>query len=295
MYDNILFYVVFLSQLLLVSHFYPQKVLSQMRQMLSRYPATEYPKFYTKPVEFYANGMRIYEITNKAILTLGIILLVSIGVWDGKSEGYVPEMLPFAFWGLQIIPFLLIELFGYTNSKMMREADKRTTRNADLNPRRLFDFVSPVMVGLSVFMYVGTILFFYMIHGFEFHPRNDTLVIFVSLSLMNLLFVAIITWNLRGKKKDPHQAHSDRIRQMGVSLRSLFVMSIVASVFIVTVEGLQTFELKYLASSLMSLYLQLTVAIGIGSILRSLRLEDMNFDVYREDVSLKEAAKEGAR
>ncbi len=281
--DNIIFYFTLLSQIILISFYYPRKILSQMQQMLTTYPPAEYPKLYPKPVEYYRIGQGVYRVVNSIILVLGFILIFAIGYWDASSKGKISEMLPFAFWGLQVIPILSVELLGYANFRLMRKADIRTTRNANLNPRRLFNFVSPGIVSLAVIMYVGCNLFFYSIHGFQFHPSNDTLIIFLSLTAMNLLFTVVIIWNLSGKKVNPHQAHEDRMRQIEISLKSLFTMSIVASVFLVIVEGIDFFDLQYLKSSLMSVYLQLTIFFGVGSMLRSIKVENLNFDVYKTD------------
>jgi len=60
-------------------------------------------------------------------------------------------------------------------------------------------------------------------------------------------------------------------------------MSIVASIFLITVEVMQGLELKFHIASLMSVYLQLTIFLGLGSILRNICIDDINFDVYRKE------------
>mgnify|MGYP006883060548 CR=1 FL=1 len=279
--DNILFYILFLSQIILLSYYYPNQLLKQMKAVLSNYPPDQYPKLYPKPVEYYRRGQQIYQVINLVILVIGVALLLAVVRWDDNVANKISEALPFGYWVLQILPILIMELLGFTNFKLMRKADTKSTRFAELNPRRLFDFISPAMFGVAIAMYFACLLFFYNIHQFQFHPSNDTFVIFVCLTLMNLLFAGIIIKNLRGKKLDPHQAHSDRMRQIETSIKSLFVMSIVASIFLITVEGMQVLELKRHIASLMSVYLQLTIVIGLGSMLRKIRIEDINFDVYK--------------
>ncbi|NQT62422.1 MAG: hypothetical protein HQ556_05640 [Candidatus Marinimicrobia bacterium] len=279
--DNIIFYIVFLSQIILISYYYPHQVLNQMRTVIANYPPENYPKLYPKPVEYYKGGQRIYRVINLAIVAMGAILIVAIAIWDYTSTNKVSDAIPFAYWVIQILPILIMELLGFTNFRLMRNTNTKATRYAELNPRRLFDFISPAMFGLAIFMYVACILFFYNIHQFQFHPSNDTFVIFVALTLMNSLFAGIIFRNLTGKKSNPHQAHADRMRQIETSIKSLFVMSIVASIFLITVEGMQELGLNFHVASLMSFYLQLTIVIGLGSMLRKIRIEDINFDVYK--------------
>ncbi|MBT3823972.1 MAG: hypothetical protein HOF96_03235 [Candidatus Marinimicrobia bacterium] len=281
--DNIIFYILFLSQIILISYYYPKLIVNQMKTVLANYPPEQYPKLYPKPVEYYRMGQRIYRVVNLVILMLGAILMLAIAKWDYSSTDKISEAIPFAYWAVQIIPILIMELLGFTNFKLMRKANTKTTRYAELNPRRLFDFISPGVFTLAIVMYVACLLFFYSLHQFSFHPSNDTFVIFVTLTLMNSLFAVIIFRNMRGKKLDPHQAHADRMRQIEISTKSLFVMSIVASIFLITVEVMQGLELKFHIASLMSVYLQLTIFLGLGSILRNICIDDINFDVYRKE------------
>ena len=279
--DNIIFYLVFLSQIILLSCYYPNQLLKQMKTVLTNYPPDQYPKLYPKPVEYYTRGQRIYQVTNLAILVTGFVLLIAVFRGDQSPANKISEAVPFGYWVLQILPILIMELLGFTNFKLMRKADTKSTRYAELNPRRLFDFISPYVFGLAIIMYFACLLFFYNIHQFQFHPSNDTFVIFVTLTLMNLLFAGIIFKNLRGKKLDPHQAHADRMRQIETAIKSLFVMSIVASIFLITVEGMQELDLMRHLASLMSFYLQLTLVIGLGAMLRKIKIEHIDFDVYK--------------
>jgi len=282
--ENIIFYIIFLSQILLISYYYPKQVLDRMTTVLEKHPPDQYPKLYPRPHSFYTQGQKRYRVLNHVILALGFGLLIAIGYWDYSTGGEINNMIPFGYWMIQGIPMFLLEILGYSRFKLMRAADVSGKRRAVLNPRRLFNFVSPRLFGLAIFMYVACILFFYSIHGFQIHPSNDTFIIFVTLTLMNLLFTAIIVGHLRGKKRDPHQAHDDRIKQSVTSIKSLFIMSVVASFFIITTEGMQAFHLDFYRASLMSAYLQLTIVIGLGALLRKTKLEEINFDVYRKEV-----------
>ncbi len=281
--ENIIFYILFLSQILWVSYYYPRQVLDRMKTLLKNHPPEQYPKLYPKPHSFYSKGQERYRVLNNVILTLGFCLLMSIGYWDYSTGGKINDMIPFVYWVLQITPLLLMEILGYSQFKLMRAADVSTKRRAVLSPRRLFDFISPTLFFLAIFMNIACILFFYSIHQFEIHPSNDTFVIFVSLTLMNLLFAAIIVGQLRGKKRDPHQAHDDRLKQSLATIKSLIVMSIVASFFLITVEMMEVLHLEFYEASLMSAYLQLVVIIGVGSLIRNIKLEEINFDVYRNE------------
>jgi hypothetical protein len=286
MLDNIYFYIVFLSQILLISYYYPKRILSRASYVLETYPKAEYPKLYLKSTEYYNKKLRNFRIINQIILVVGFILMYAVGMWDYSTDLIIEESIPFLYFMLQASPLILLEISGFTYFKLMRKSDKRTSRKADLQPRRLFDFISPAIVGPAIFLYIACILFFYNLHQFQFHLSNDTFVIAISLTASNILFAGIIYWNLYGKKLNPYQTSGDRLKQLEVTIKSLVFMSIMASSFLMILEGIEAFELDYLVASLMSLYLQFTVVIGLGSLLRNLRVENIDFKVYKEDVSV---------
>lgn len=283
---NILFYFVFLSQIILVSWYFPRKILSRVESVFVMYPPSEYPKLYPKPIEVYQKGQNIYRIINQVILAVGFMLMFALGLWDYSSDGRVSDLLPFFYFMVQATPLMLMEVSGFAYFKLMRKADSRTRRKAELYPRRLFDFISPTIFVAAIFMNIACILYYFYIDQFQFHLGSDTFVISVTLIAMNTLFAGIIYWNLSGKKQDPYQASKDRTRQIESVIKSLVFVSIGASIFIMVTAGINEFELDYLEASAMSLYLQLIALVSVGTTLRTLRIEDINFDVYKEDVSV---------
>lgn len=283
---NILFYFVFLSQIMLLSWYFPRKILGRVKFVLETYPPSEYPKLYPKPIEVYQTGQRIYRIINQVILVGGFILMFAAGLWDYSSDGRVSDLLPFFYFMVQMAPVMLVELSEFAYFKLMRKTDSRTRRKAELHPRRLFDFISPTIFGAAIFMNIACIFYYLYIDQFQFHWGNDTFVISISLITMNALFAGIIYWNLSGKKMNPYQSSKDRIRQIENTVKSLVFVSIGASIFIMVTAGINEFDLDYLEPSIMSLYLQLIALVSVGTTLRTLRIEDINFDVYKEDVSV---------
>jgi hypothetical protein len=206
-----------------------------------------------------------------------------VGMWDKSSEGKISEAIPVVYFFIQMAPLFLMEISGFAYFKLMRKADVRTIRMADLQPRRLFDFISPISVAAAVFMFIACIGFFYYIHQFQFALSNDTFIISITLILMNLLLAGIIYWYIYGKKLDPYQAGKDRLKQIEFTAKSLVLMSIAASIFLMVFEATDVFQLDHLEPVLMSMYFQFIIFIGLGSMLRNQRIEDINFDVYKED------------
>ena len=282
--DNILFYFVFISQIFFISYYYPREILNRSNFVINKYPPNEYPRLYIKSLDIYKRNQRSFKIVNHSIMVIGILLLFTFGIWDYLSEGYIDQIFILIYFMVQVLPLMILEYSGFAYFKLMRKADIRTTRRAELNPRRLFNFISPAILGFAVFLIIACIFIFYLIHQFQFHPSNDTFVISITLILSNLLYAGIIYWNIYGKKINPYQATKDRINQIGVTVKSLVFMSIAASLFLITNGIVENYNLEYLESALMSIYLQLIIFIGLGTILRNLRVENIDFEVYRKNI-----------
>ena len=280
--DNILFYFVFISQIFFISFYYPREILNRSNFVINKYPPNEYPRLYIKSLDIYKRNQRSFKIVNQLIMVIGILLLFAFGIWDYLSEGYIDQIFILIYFMVQVLPLMILEYSGFAYFKLMRKADLRTTRRAELNPRRLFNFISPAILGFAVFLIIACIFIFYLIHQFQFHPSNDTFVISITLILSNLLYAGIIYWNIYGKKINPYQATKDRINQIGVTVKSLVIMSIAASMFLIINGIVENYNLEYLESALMSIYLQLIIFIGLGTILRNLRVENIDFEVYKE-------------
>ncbi len=282
-WENILFYFMFLGQILLISWYFPRKLLGRMKSVLETCPPSEYPKLYPKPLEYYKLGHWVFKLINRVILILGFIILFAIVfVVDHAGfadDGYISEAWPAAFGMIQFLPLALLEFSEFSQFKLMRQANAATTRKAELRRRRLFDFISPSTLGLAVFLYLATIFFYLYAAEFVFEWGQVAQAIVVTVS--NLALLAIGAWHLYGRKVNPHQAAGDRTRQIAVNLNSLLYVSMALSVFLMTLAAVDVFDLDFLGAPLMSLYFQIIVFLSIGQVLRGLKLEDIDFNVYK--------------
>ena len=286
MSDNILFYFVFLSQIFLISFYFPRKILSRIRYVVETYPPSKYPKLYPRPIEYYEKGQRNYRIMNQVIIVVGLILMFAFGLWGYPTEGKIVRLIPVIFGLIQVLPLLGMEISEFNQFKLMRKADFRTTRMAELRPRRLFDYVSPAILSMAIVMYIASILLDLYWHQFNIHWGHDTVQRAIVITAGNLLFALIIIWNLYGKPLNPHQAYKDRAKQIEFAVKSLVFVSIAMSVFFMTTAAGDAFDLDSFEPSIASLYFQLIVWISLGTMLRTLRIDDINFEVYKEDVSV---------
>ena len=227
--EHMLFYFVFLSQVLLISFYNPRNILSRMRYVFETYPPSTYPKRYPKPIEYYKKAQRTSRIMNHIILLAGMILIAMLlaisrsGEWDHVIAQW--------YFLVQFFPVMLLDLSSLKEFKLMRNANSRTTRKAELHPRRLFDFISPAIIGLAIFVYIAFILLVLYIRQFEFQWFGGYWNI-VIVAAFNLFFAGIIFWYMYGKKLNPHQAYEDRIRHIEIIVKLLVFLSIAATMFI---------------------------------------------------------------
>ena len=138
--------------------------------------------------------------------------------------------------------------------------------------------MSPAVFGLAIFVYVGFVLLILYVRQFGF-PWFGGYSNIVAITAVNLAFAGVIVHTLYGKKKDPYQAYEDRARQIGVTIRGLVWTSILATGFVALSIGLAAFDLRHLQPITLSLYIQVLALIAF----RATRIDDVNFEVYRED------------
>ena len=96
--DNILFYFVFLSQIILISFYFPRQMLKRMKYVLATYPPAKYPNLYPKPSEYYEKVQRYYKNSNLFILLVGLFFMaVLLGsgrtfpFWSRTMRGLSPS------------------------------------------------------------------------------------------------------------------------------------------------------------------------------------------------------------
>jgi hypothetical protein len=280
---HILFYALFLSQILLISYYYPTQIIKRIDGVLKNFPPEDYPKLYPESLEKVIAAKKRYQLLNQLILIIGLVLM---GIYAFISTGYdsnqkFAEGLPLMFGMIQFIPFMLLEISSFRQFKLMREANKSTSRSAGLSPRKLFDYVSPIAVISAITLIFVYILFDLYINNFNF--TFDIIIKIITLCLVHALFIGLTIRQLTGKRLDPHQTIKDRSQQIEFSLKSMASISIFLSLFLMANSAVDVYQLGYLEIIINSIYFQVIAFFGIGSMLRTIRLDNIDFDVYKAD------------
>ncbi|MDN4502760.1 hypothetical protein QX776_10110 [Alteromonadaceae bacterium BrNp21-10] len=279
--DNILFYLLFSTQLILLSYYYPSKIIKRIRLVHQLCPRETHPRLYSQANVNYDKGLQKYRLANAIILVLGVVLMFFVGYWDSQSVGKTGEAFPIFFGLFQFMPFFFMEFLGFKELRNMRNNDQRKIKKADLKPRLFSQYAPMNLVGLTIASYLLCI-------GFELYIADSvwqmkTLTIIITLTLCNLLYMGIIFWHLHGNKLDPYQSSDDRRRQTKIIIKSLLITSIATSVYFTGTAALQHFQLERFEITLNCFYMLIIAVVGVGFLLKEIRVEEINFDVYKAD------------
>jgi len=282
---NIIFGIAFLGQIFLTSFYFPRKILARMEYVRATYPRSRYPRLYPKPSPYYAVGLWAFRLATRIIFALGFVILFAIFFWVDHSsfaaDGYISEAFPAAYGVIQFLPLMALEFSEFSQFRLMRKANVATTRSADLRRREFFEFVSPALLGLTLTLFTGAILVDLYAHQFTISWGHDTIQRTLVFTVTNILLATVGARLLYGKKLNPHQTADERIRLIKTSLSSFLYLSIAMSVFWMTQAADNLYNLHFLDATIMSLYFQIVVFLSLGRTLRNMRLEDIDFDVYK--------------
>jgi hypothetical protein len=296
---SLLFYAVYLSQVVLISLYLPSRVLRHVRRLIETFPPSEYPKLYPEPLATIDRKLRVFHNLNTGLLLLGLGLLAGAWLSDYRiaaKYGAYPTMVAHATYSmLQVVPMVAFSIWGLAYYKRMRAAARSRIRTAELKARRLFEFVSPALFGAAVATYVGATASLLLVEGrpgwlvggllgwLSFHRQY---VMIASLTICNAWFAGIIAWSLYGRKQDPYQTYEDRARQIQLVAQGLLMASILLSVFMAGFNLLSAFELElwHYGPLLYSVFLQAGLTACLWFFLTYdpyLRFEPQSFEVYR--------------
>ncbi|WP_299078125.1 hypothetical protein [uncultured Paraglaciecola sp.] len=281
MWIELLFYTAFLSQILLITYHYPKRILSRMDYIFEHYPADKYAKLYPKGYQKTLEGKILYKLLNNIILLFGFAIFVGFVI--ANQQGHIElknvNFLPFVYGFLQAVPFLILEVSAHQQFKLMRSLNAQTKRQADLSPRNLFNYLSPIRLFSTVSLFFICTLVMLALNDFKMSASVATLL--GSLVLCNGLFVFLGYLLLQGKKQDPHQSPEDRHTMTTTAFRSYTSISMLASVFFIINRCVFHFSLETWEPLLNSLYWQSVVLLSTGTMLRFTKLTQVNYEVYK--------------
>ncbi|MGJ8692729.1 MAG: hypothetical protein ACSHW0_09625 [Thalassotalea sp.] len=277
-----IFYILFLSQIILFSVYFPNKIFQRMRHVITHYPYEQYPKLYPQPIDNYHRFHHNYRLANYMIAAVGLVILVVSVIFNSEGQIIEPQILVWLFFMVQFIPVITIELSVFSQFKMMRKANQSSVRSATLSPRSLQRFIAPKWIYLAL-----TTLFVALVYGFYLEDFtidiNGSAVYAAGILLtVNVFFAGLIYWHLFGKKLNPHQTEEDRQKMISVAIKSLVFISISASIFLMASLSIKEFQLHSLEPVAMTIYLQVIAFYSLGSAIANFKIDELNFDLYKK-------------
>ncbi|MEX0297934.1 MAG: hypothetical protein AB3N28_02605 [Kordiimonas sp.] len=283
-----LFYVVFLSQIFLLSIYYPGKIRRRVTYILEQFPVSEYPKLYPsnydqRKANTGSNKLRVFMGINYTIALVGLLVLAMM-----MKSGYRPapeggdEIFVMLYFFLQSFPLFYAELKEYKYHKAIRENYTAKTRTAELKPRRLFDFVSPIGLGAAVILFTTMMILYISSRDFSVQPNIEIYATIIGMTGAQVMFAAIVASHLYGKKINPYMSYEDQLTQIKVVANIMLFASIGASVFMTVTHLVDEYSLEVIDPVLSSVYFQFCVVFGVGFAFRTLRIEKLNLEGFRE-------------
>jgi hypothetical protein len=248
-----------------------------MKTVLEKYPASEYPKLYINSEESFRKRQDKFALVNRILLIAGFSLLSAMVMWDYTTIGEISPMIPWAYFMLQMMPMMWLEVSEYKYFKSMREANTETQKVANIRPRHLFDFISKNMLILALVMMIIAFSMVFIRYGWSSGAFENISIIFAT----NVFFGLMIYWMIYGRKLDPYQADKDRLQGIKVNVKSAIYISIAVSVFLSVQMLIKIYDARFLQPVVMSLYCQLIVWFSTKTRLDGLKLENIDFSVYK--------------
>jgi hypothetical protein len=281
MWIETLFFIVFGTQIFLMSHYYPKRILNRMDYIFKHYPIDTHAKLYPDGYEKALKGKITFSLLNTIILIVGILVLIAVAsaVFNVDKPLEQFNFVPMAFGMAQAIPLLILEISGFKAFKKMRTNNQETKRSAELNPRGLLNFVSPIrlIVTISIFL----ICVFVTLSLNDFNMGEKQAILLGSMGLANTLFIVLGYILIHGKKLDPHQSTVDRHNATSVVIKSYTSISMLISVFFIFNISVDEFSLQAWEPMFNSLYWLSIMFLSTGSMLKHMNVEDINYDVYK--------------
>jgi hypothetical protein len=293
--ETLLFCIVFLSQVLLISWFYPRRVISRGWYVLQNFPPATHPKLYPYPPEDFARWLRKIARFNLVIVLAGLSIIGALilatlgGEWDGTIV--TPWSASGEWTSGIVIPYFLVQFvlgLAYLNFSgrkfilAMAKAPPPRVRTTELRRRRLVDFVSPTLLGVAALTNVAFIAF--VLYDYQRFGLPGFKAAGVIASVVFALVVLSVTVGiaLRARSFDPYQADQDRRNTIKLVVQQALAFCIAYPILLSAWLIVRIFDPHLLEPVIASLFCQ-GIALALLWPSYSYRVDQIDFDVYRQD------------
>ena len=218
MIEVYLFLAMFPVQILGMSVLYPVLFTRSVRAGLKRIPAERLGELYpdVDVDQAHERFLARYRVANVVVVAAGLLLLGWLIAYMQRPDwdaGAVGGMIT-AYFLLQNGPIVLIAWLTIRFNKVHRRLLPEPKRKAILQPRRLFDFLSPLTFLFAILAYSQYVaLMFYVAR----HPFPGFGGVFANVGILSVGYIllgGVVMFLLYRKKKDPLHTRADHMRMI---------------------------------------------------------------------------------
>ncbi|HKE97041.1 MAG TPA: hypothetical protein VKB34_22220 [Povalibacter sp.] len=173
-----------------------------------------------------------YRVVSVVIAVVGVLLLAWLSNYMLHTDWHrnTVTALVFGYAMLMSPPMIHISRLQYKYYKQVRNAFPDGKRKATLQRRRLFDFVSPMVVSLAVlayFLFAGLVIYLRQ-HPFPGFGG------FANLGIITIMYAfnAFLIFKQMYGRKHPLQTQEDRVLTLGAKIRLYVYLTLFIVVFV---------------------------------------------------------------
>jgi hypothetical protein len=256
--ENYAFFVMFAVQIVAMSVIFPARFVRYVRAKVAEYPAETFAQVYPGEDPYLATErlLRRFRLAHAFIAMCGFALLAWMAANAPPLTGVKLMIYPVMLMILQSTPMILVAVTGLRQVALLRSMIVERKRRAVLQPRGLFDLISPLRVAVEVSIFFAFVAFvLYLVHGAaDPFPASAGYSMIGAASLGMVLQAFYLYWRLRGKKI-PLESQAERMQTTGAQARNSVYGTLLTVVFMSLVilmprSGLQDWLLFALSAFL---------------------------------------------
>lgn len=276
-----LFITIFTIQIFFISYYLAQKYKKVLNKIYHDHPIDQYPKFYPQPAEIYAEQRNKFELANRFLIVMGVLLLVYI-TFGGHKYYHLRKflnLLPLIFGFLQIFPYIYMDICSIKKMKRMRSNVNQQIEKTDF---KLWDLIKskPYLAMISLF----TLILYILIGGATIASHSDSYRFFVLLSINILIHIGsilVLKLILISKKSNPFMAWKDYKNELNIQVGLMLLSSTVFSCYLILLTLFNGYHWRNVVSTIgCSFYIALFFT-SVGYMLNKYKPGEVDYSVYK--------------
>jgi len=260
-----LFFLVFIGQIGMISIYYPRKLV-KLAKSVSSSTSNSFEVGSSRRID---GTVQTFALSNYVLIVTGLILtalFVSFDVFESMTAILLAIGI---FFFLQLSPLVILGMSGLLSDLNLAASRRAKQPGKPLSSSRLFDFVSPLLVGIACILFFAYLIIEVAQWNGDWNAQLLKIIIFV---VSNVFFAAMIARNLYVLRRSNVEEGIKRSEDLRKVASTLILISIGLSIYFFAKQLLFDFDLHQLRPAMMSAFLQLLAILSYNSQLRHLGL-----------------------